>query len=116
MLRLAADENFNRNIVRGLLRRKPQLDIVCIQDVGLAEADDPTILEWAAKENRVLLTHDVSTMTHYAYERVQAGLLMPGVFEVSRKVPIGRAVEDILILAECSLEGEWQGQVRYLPL
>ncbi|RMD93461.1 MAG: hypothetical protein D6813_04085 [Calditrichaeota bacterium] len=116
MLRLAADENFNRNIVRGLLRRKPELDIVCIQDVGLSNADDPTILEWAAKENRVLLTHDVSTMTRYAYERVQAGVAMPGVFEVSRKVPIGRAIEDILILAECSLEGEWNGQVRYLPL
>ncbi|MFQ5707943.1 MAG: DUF5615 family PIN-like protein [bacterium] len=116
MLRLAADENFNRNIVRGLLRRKPELDIVCIHDVGLSEADDPTILEWAANENRVLLTHDVSTMTRYAYQRVQAGLPMPGVFEVSRKVPIGHAVEDILILAECSLEGEWESQVRYLPL
>jgi hypothetical protein len=41
---------------------------------------------------------------------------MTGVFEVSRKVPIGYVVEDILILAECSLEGEWKGQVRYLPL
>ena len=116
MLRLAADENFNRNIVRGLLRRKPKLDIVCIQDVGLSKADDPTLLEWTAKENRVLLTHDVSTITRYAYERVQAGLPMPGVFQVSRKVPIGRAVEDILILNECSLEGEWESQVRYLPL
>ena len=27
-----------------------------------------------------------------------------------------RLVEDILLLAECSLEGEWEGQVRYLPL
>ncbi|MFQ6115675.1 MAG: DUF5615 family PIN-like protein [bacterium] len=116
MLRLAADENFNRDIVRGLLRRKPDLDIVCVQDVGLSHADDSTILEWAAKEDRVLLTHDVSTMTRYAYERVQGGLPMPGVFEVSRKVPIRRAVEDVLILAECSLEGEWEGQVRYLPL
>ncbi len=116
MLRLAADENFNRNIVRGLLRRNPELDMVCIQDVGFSDADDATILEWAAKENRVLFTHDVSTMTRYAYERVQAGLPMPGVFEVSRKVPIGRAIEDILILAECSVEGEWEGQVRYLPL
>lgn len=116
MLRLAADENFNRDIVRGLLRRKQDLDIVCVQDVGLSRADDPTILEWAAKEDRVLLTHDVSTMTRYAYERVQSGLPMPGVFEVSRKVPIRRAVEDVLILAECSLEGEWEGQVRYLPL
>jgi hypothetical protein len=41
---------------------------------------------------------------------------MPGVFEVSRDVPLRTAIEDILLLAECSLEGEWEGQVRYLPL
>jgi len=116
MLRLAADENFNNDIVRGLLRRKPELDIVRIQGVGLSGADDPTVLEWSAREGRVLLTHDVATITQYAYERVRAGRPMPGVFEVSRAVSIGRAIEDILLLAECSLEGEWEGQVRYLPL
>jgi hypothetical protein len=116
MLRLAADENFNSDIVRGLLRRKPELDIIRIQDVGLSGADDPTVLEWAARDGRVLFTHDVSTITRYAYERVQAGQPMPGVFEVSRAVSVGRAIEDILLLAECSLEGEWEGQVRYLPL
>jgi len=116
MLRLAADENFNNDIVRGLWRRKSELDIVRIQDVGLSGADDPTVLEWAAREGRVLLTHDVTTMTRYAYEHVRAGQPMPGVFEVSRAVPIGLAIEDTLLLAECSLEGEWEGQVRYLPL
>ena len=116
MLRLAADENFNSDIVRGLLRRKPDLDIVRVQDVGLSGVDDPTILEWAAQEERVLLTHDVSTLTRYAYERAETGKPMPGIFEVSRKVPIGVAIEDILLIAECSLEGEWEGQVRYLPL
>ncbi|MCI0696126.1 DUF5615 family PIN-like protein [candidate division KSB1 bacterium] len=116
MLRLLADENFNNDIVRGLLRRQPELDIVRIQDVGLSGADDPTVLEWSAQEGRILLTHDVATITMFAYERVQAGLSMPGVFEVTRTVPIGRAIEDILLLAECSMEGEWEGQVRYLPL
>ena len=70
MLKLASDENLNNNIVRGLLRRKSHLDIVRIQDAGLTGADDPTVLEWAARENRVLLTHDVATMTRYAYERL----------------------------------------------
>ncbi len=116
MLRFVADENFNNNIVRGLLRRQPELDIVRIQDVGLISADDPTVLEWAAQEGRVLLTHDVATITQYAYERIEAGLSMPGVFEVSLDVPIGRVIEDILLLAECSLDGEWEGQIRYLPL
>lgn len=87
-----------------------------IADVGLARAPDPDVLAWCAQTGRVLLTHDVSTMTHSAYERVDAGLVMPGVIEVSRSVPIGRAIEDLLILAEASLEGEWEGQVLYLPL
>ena len=116
MLALAADENFNNNIVRGLLRRTPDLDIVRIQDVGLSGADDPAVLEWAAQEGRILLTHDVATITLHAYERVRAGKPMPGVFEVSRNVPIAVAIEDILLLAQCSLDGEWEGQVRYLPL
>ncbi len=44
MLALAADENFNNDIVRALLRRKPNLNIVRLQDAGLSGADDPTVL------------------------------------------------------------------------
>jgi hypothetical protein len=64
----------------------------------------------------VLLTHDVATMTYYAYERVREGKAMPGVFEVSRDLPIGRVIEDLLLLVAYSRDGEWEGQVRYLPL
>ena len=88
MLLLAADENFNNDIVRGLLRRKPNLDIVRLQEAGLSGANDPSVLEWAAQEGRILLTHDVSTMTRYAYDRIRAGTRMPGIFEVSRDLPI----------------------------
>ncbi|MCL5995122.1 MAG: DUF5615 family PIN-like protein [Chloroflexi bacterium] len=116
MLRLVIDENFHGAIVRGLLLRRPDLDLVRIQDVGLSGLDDRQILEWAASEGRVLLTHDVSTMTKYAFERVNAGQAMPGVIEVSTDVPIGRAIEDLLLIVECSIEGEYEGQVRYLPL
>ena len=49
MLRLAADENFNYDIVRGLRRRRPDLDIVRVQEAGLSGAVDPDVLEWAAR-------------------------------------------------------------------
>lgn len=97
-------------------RRKPEIDIDRIQDHGLQGADDPTVLKWAAREGRMLITHDVSTITKYAYDRVKADLPMPGVLEVSRTVSIGQAIEDILLLVECSLNGEWEGQILYLPL
>ena len=115
-MKFLADENFNNQILRGILRRNPSVDIVRIQDIGLSEADDPTVLEWAAKNDRVVLTHDVATMTHFAYQRVKSNLQMPGLFEISRYVSVGLAIEDILLLDECSLEGEWEGQVRFLPL
>lgn len=116
MPRFAADENFNNAILRGLLRRNPNIDIVRIQDVGLSGAHDSEVLEWCAYKGRILLTHDVSTITYYAYERIRAKKAMPGVFEVGNDVFTGTAIEDILLLADCSIEGEWEGQVRYLPL
>src|SRR5690349_2111162 len=99
MLSFAIDENFNMHIVSGVLRRLPTIDVVRVQDVGLGGADDAAVLEWAASEGRVLLTHDVNTVTRFALERTSQGLPMPGVFEVSLKVPISDAMEDILLLS-----------------
>ena len=116
MLLLVSDENFNNDILRGLLRRIPELDIVRVQDVGLRGADDPVVLEWAANEDRVVLTHDAATMASFAYDRVREGLSMPGVIEVADDLPIGQVIEDVLLLAEYSDKHEWEGQVVYLPL
>jgi hypothetical protein len=98
MLALAADENFNNDILRGLLRRKPNLDLVRIQDAGLSGVDDATVFEWAARENRVLITYDVSTITFHAMERVREGKRMPGVFEVSRSVPVKAAIRSSAVV------------------
>ncbi len=116
MTKFLADENFNNQIVRGVLRQNPDIDLVRVQDVNLSGFDDPTVLDWAAKQERIVLTHDVATMITFAYQRIQVGLSMPGLFEVSRRVPVGLAIEEIILIAECSLEGEWEGQVRFLPL
>jgi len=116
MARFLADENFNNQIVRGILRQSPDIDIIRVQDVSLSGADDPAVLAWAAQEGRIVLTHDVATMITFAYERIQSGFSMPRLFEVSRRVPVGLAIEEIILIAECSLEDEWEGQVRFLPL
>lgn len=87
-----------------------------MQDAGLIGRRDYEILEWASIEGRVLLTHDVTTMKQHAYDRLSAGLPMPGIFELSQQLPIGRAIEEILFIVECSLENEWEGQVIFLPL
>ncbi len=116
MPRFATDENFNGAIVRGLLRRRPSLDLARVQDVGLSGITDPDLLAWAANEQRVILSHDVTTLRQFAEDRVRAGLPMPGVFEVGERLSIREAIEDLLLIAECSHEGEGEGQVHFLPL
>lgn len=64
----------------------------------------------------MLVTHDVSALSKHAYECVASGQPMPGVFEVATGLSLARAIDDLLLIVECSLEGEWEGRVRYLPL
>jgi predicted nuclease of predicted toxin-antitoxin system len=77
MLSLLADENLDATIMRGVLRRIRDIDVVRAQDVGLTGADDSKVLAWAAEHGRVLVTHDVETVRRFALERVHAGLLIP---------------------------------------
>lgn len=58
----------------------------------------------------------MTTTSRYAYDRVTAGSPMPGLFEIPTSLPLAVAIEDLVLIAEASLEGEWDGQVRYLPL
>jgi Domain of unknown function (DUF5615) len=99
-VRLLADENFDGRILAGLRRRRADLEIVRVQDSGKTGASDPELLAWAAAEDRILLTHDAATIPHFAYERVEAGLAMPGVFEVPLAMPVGQAIEELLLLIE----------------
>jgi len=116
MLLLVSDENFNGDIVRGLLRRHPELDFVRVQDVGLMQTPDADILEWAASQGRVLLSHDVSTVPPPAYQRVDEGKAMPGIFIVPDRMPIGQAIDEILFLSMDVEPDEWKDQVLFLPL
>src|SRR5438270_9545280 len=116
MFRLLADENFNGDVVRGLLLRQPDLDIVRMQDVGLRGADDPDLLAWAAENNRIVLTHDRATMSDYAYDRVAAGETMAGVFILNDRFPVGRAIDEILLMVACTNQAEWRGRAVHVPL
>jgi predicted nuclease of predicted toxin-antitoxin system len=117
MLRLLADENLDHDIVRGVLRRKPMLDIVDARAVGLAAADDIHVLEWAAREQRIVLTHDVNTMPSFAIQRMKEDKAMAGLFVAHQeRTPLSTLIEDILLLDECTETTEWAQHILYLPL
>jgi predicted nuclease of predicted toxin-antitoxin system len=116
MLSLLSDENFNGDIIRGLFLRQPDLDLVRVQDVGLQELDDPTILAWAADNNRIVITYDRATMPDFAYQRLQKNETMSGLFVVSDRISIRQAIDEILLLVTDTKQEEWKGCVLYLPL
>lgn len=116
MLRLLSDENFNGDIVRGLFLRQSALDLLRVQDVGLRKVDDPAILDWAASNGRILLTHDRATMPDFAYERLSQGQQMLGLFVVNDRMPVRQIIDELLLLNDCSEQDEWKGIVLYLPL
>ena len=114
-MRVLADENFHGDVLDVLQQTEPSLDIVRVQDTALYQASDPDVLAWAAAENRVLLTHDIRTMTKHAYERIRAGLPMTGVIEVRIRLSIGATVEQILIALLTSSPDELANRIIYIP-
>ena len=116
MWRFVSDENFNNILIHRLRQQYSQLDLVRVQDVGLLHASDPTILDWAAKESRILLTHDLATMPTFAYIRISNSLPMPGVFAMHENAPQDLVFEDLTTIIEDSNPDEWKNKVSYLPL
>src|ERR1700722_11649109 len=111
MLRLLSDEDVPGDIVRGLRKRQPTLDVVRVQEVGLMHTIDPDILEWAAGEGRQMFTRDRNTMTAHAYDRVIQGLPMLGVFVIPEEMPIGQAIAELEVIALASDPDEWRNRV-----
>lgn len=114
--RFLFDENFNHRIVHGLQLRLPALDFVIAQEIELKGASDPELLEWAATESRIVVTHDVDTLLKFAYERIVGGQLMPGVIAVPQNLAIGQAIDDLTTAIECSDASDLENSVLHLPL
>jgi len=115
-MRFLADENFHYDIVRGVRRHVPNVEITRIQDTELYSKPDPQVLAWAAEKGYILLTHDVNTMPAFFYQRIKANLPVPGLLIVHNDKPIGQIIDDLVLVILASDESEWLGTIRYLPL
>ncbi|SRR6266487_2416785 len=115
MFRLLIDHDLDQDILRGLLRRVPDLDAsprMKSQERGAR----PELLAWAAETGRVLVTHDRRTMPAHAARGLAAGNDIAGVIIVSRRIPIITAIEELEIAVMCSEQDEWKNLVRHIPL
>ena len=115
-VRYLADEDLDIAIARGLRSREPAIDILDVKSAGLRGTKDPVLLELAAKQSRILVTHDRNTMTAHFWDRLAAGESSPGLFIVPDRLgAIGAAIEWLLLVWGASQPEEWRNQIVYLP-
>jgi len=112
-MKFVTDENFRAAVRDGVQLRIPNLDLVRAEDVGLRSTDDRLILEWAAAEGRIVLTHDERTLVGFAWDRVERGEPMPGVIFVAWRVPVGSAIGRIVEVIRNTPESGFRDTVRF---
>jgi hypothetical protein len=110
------DHDLNEAIYDGVRRREPVIEIIRVREVGLREASDPEVLEYAAQHGLIVVSHDANTMTAHAYNRIAQGEKMSGLFVVQQKSPIGPVVSNLVLIWSATDSEEWEGRVQYLPL
>jgi hypothetical protein len=72
-VRFLADADLNQAIVGGVLRREPTLDFRTARGAALRGLADSTVLELAAQQQRVLVSHDLGTMPSHFRILINAG-------------------------------------------
>ena len=116
MLRLLIDQDLDQVILRGLLLRVPNLDVITAHQAGLSDASDPDLLAWAAEQARIVVTHDRRTMPYHAASRIASGVGVAGIIIVSRRLPVSQVISDLEIIVSCSDMDEWENVIKHLPL
>lgn len=115
-VRFLADADLNKAIVSGLLRCQPSIDFLTADAAGLRRLKDPEVLALAARQQRVLVSHDVGTMPAHFREFTKAGMHSAGVFLVPQGLDVGTAIEELLLIWLASEASEWENRLEWLPL
>ncbi|MBW4694031.1 MAG: DUF5615 family PIN-like protein [Lyngbya sp. HA4199-MV5] len=113
-IRFQADADLKQSIVTGTLRRQPTLDFRSASEAELEGIKDPDVLAIAARSGRLLVTHDRKTMPtefgQFIVLQTSSGVLI-----LSQNLPIGEAIDAIILVWEASTAEEWINQIMTVP-
>jgi len=113
-VRFQADADLHLPIVKGLRRREPSIDFMTANEAGLAGIDDWAVLAFAASKDRVLVSHDVSTMPE-TFSRFIQEQSSPGVLLISQELSYREAIEGLLLVWSSTDAADWQNILSFLP-
>jgi len=114
-VRFQADSDLNEDIVTGVVRREPTIDFQTANEANLRSLSDPHVLALAARENRILVTHNRRTIPRH-FEDFIVSQKSPGVAMIAQKVSVTVAIEELLLIWAASDAEEWINLIVDLPL
>jgi predicted nuclease of predicted toxin-antitoxin system len=114
-VRFQADADLNQMILLAAIRREPAIDFQTATAAGLAGLSDEEVLNVAARDGRVLVSHDHRTMPRH-FGQLITRQTSSGVIIVRQSLPIARVVDDLLLIHSASDDSEWVNRLIYLPL
>lgn len=114
-IRFQADADFNQIIVSAIVRRVPAIDFRTATAASLAGLKDADVLTLAAREGRILVSHDQTTMPGHFAEFVRASH-SPGLIVVPQHLPLRAVVDDLILVWTVSRPEEWSNRVAFLPI
>ena len=115
-VRFLADADLNGAIVSGVLRREPSVDFLTAKAAGLRGMHDLGVLALAAQSERVLVSHDVTTMPAHFRAFRSAGRASSGLFLIHQSLDVGTAIDELLLIWLTSAASEWENRLAWLPL
>jgi predicted nuclease of predicted toxin-antitoxin system len=96
--------------------RRRGVDVLRSQDDGTTTMDDPDLLDRATALGRVLFTRDEDLLREGGL-RQQNGVPFAGVIYAHQvRVPAGRCIDDLELIAKVYAPTDVAGTVTYLPL
>ena len=106
-IRFYMDEHVHGAVTGGLRRRG--VDVLRAQDAGLMSADDPTHLEFASEQGRVMFTQDADFLRLH-----DAGVPHRGIVYAPQHTPIGRIVRGLMLIYDVLEAEDMVSHVEFL--
>jgi hypothetical protein len=113
-IRFQADADLNQIIVLATVRREPSVDFQTAGAAGFASRHDREVLDVAAREGRLLVTHDHKTMPRHFAEFITRSA-SPGLLVVPQQLAVASVVEDLRLIWFATEAEEWVNRVSFLP-
>ena len=92
------------------------MDFLPANEANLEGVADPEVLALATEQDRILVSHDFQTMPRHFGDFLQARGSSPGVILVPQYLPIGEAIEELVLNWGASDAEEWENRILRIPL